>query len=249
MQRYFVEPGDWQEECVSVRGQDAHHLMRVMRAKIGEPVIVCDGATREALAEVAAFGAEVVELRVTEWRTMEREPLVDVWVAQSLPKGDKFETVLQKGTEIGAVGFVPFVSERTVVQVDAKKEAKRMERWQKIVKEAAEQAHRSRLPAIAAVHSWRSLLDFAGEFELALLCYEKADSLSLKQALQAAEKSAGAHTRRVLVVIGPEGGFTEREVAAAEAAGVRTITLGRRILRTETAAAVALSGIFYEWDV
>jgi 16S rRNA (uracil1498-N3)-methyltransferase len=151
---------------------------------------------------------------------------------------------------MGAARFIPFVSERTVVQYDAKKEAKRAERWGKIVKEAAEQAHRSRIPVVEVPLTWKQVLALAGEVDVALFCYEKAETVSLKRALREAVAGAvaGAGLRRVLVVVGPEGGFAEREAAAAEESGMRAITLGRRILRTETAALVALSCILYECD-
>ena len=262
MQRYFVEPAQWQGEMIVLGGQDAHHLQRVMRARIGEKVFCSDGAGREALAEVAAFAGENVELRVVEWLVADREPQVEVWIAQALPKGDKLETVWQKCTEMGATRLIPFVPERTVVQYDAKKEAKRAERWQKIVKEAAEQAHRSRVPVVELPRSWQQVLALAGEVDAALFCYEKAETVSLKQALREArgnvarradvagrdDSTGDTGLRRVLVVVGPEGGFAEKEAAAAEAAGMRAITLGRRILRTETAALVALSCILYECD-
>lgn len=267
MQRYFVEVADWSEDRIALGGQDAHHLQRVMRARVGEQVICSDGERREALAEIVALG-ECVQLRVVEWLAMEREPALQVWIAQALPKGDKLETVLQKCTELGASRFMPFVSERTVVQYDAKKEAKRMERWQKIVKEAAEQAHRSRVPVVEAPSGWAQVLAAAGEVDAALICYEKRESqsLSLRQVLRATsgDRIAGGSgsgdvgdsdssdsivasgLRRVLIVVGPEGGFSEREIAVAEQAGMRAVTLGKRILRTETAALVALSCIFYE---
>lgn len=254
MQRYFVAPEDWRDESILLSGQDAHHLQRVMRARLGEKVICSDGAGREALAEVCGFGSgsgsDGIELRVLEWLAADREPEVEVWIAQALPKGDKLETVLQKCTEMGAARFIPFVSERTVVQYDAKKEAKRAERWGKIVKEAAEQAHRSRIPVVEVPLTWKQVLALAGEVDAALFCYEKAETVSLKRALREAVAGAvaGAGLRRVLVVVGPEGGFAEREAAAAEEAGMRAITLGRRILRTETAALVALSCILYECD-
>jgi 16S rRNA (uracil1498-N3)-methyltransferase len=230
-----------------------------MRAKVGEQVICSDGETRSALAEIVAFALteQAVELRVTEWLSQEREPQLEVWIAQALPKGDKLETVWQKCTELGAQRLIPFVSERTIVQYDTKKEAKRVERWQKIVKEAAEQAHRERIPKVEAPMTWKAVLALAGDVDLAVLCYEKAERLSLRQVLADVQVEAQAEAttngfvqgmqtlQRVLVVIGPEGGFSEQEVAQAEQVGMRAITLGKRILRTETAALVALSCLYY----
>ncbi|WP_274363244.1 16S rRNA (uracil(1498)-N(3))-methyltransferase [Paenibacillus thermotolerans] len=248
MQRYFIQPENFLEDKAIIRGDDAHHLVRVMRAAAGDQVIVTDGAAREALAEVAELNKENVLLRIVEERPMSGEPALEVWVAQSLPKGDKLETVIQKGTEVGAARFIPFVSARTVVQYDARKEAKRLERWRKIAKEAAEQAHRSRIPQVEEPASWKELLAMVPHTSLALFCYEKEGGLKLREAVRKAELGnleAGAKAP-VLVVIGPEGGFTEEEAEAAEQAGCAVVGLGSRILRTETAGLVALSCLMYE---
>ena len=244
MQRYFVTPDNLLEDKAIVRGDDAHHLMRVMRAQPGDKVVVSDGVRRECLAEVVELYKENVLLKLLEERPMSGEPSVDVWIAQSLPKGDKLETVIQKGTEIGATAFLPFASARTVVQYDAKKEAKRVERWRKIAKEAAEQAHRSKVPDVRDAMRWSDLLETAERAQLALFCYEKENGRQLKDAL----REAGLETGRgpVLVIVGPEGGFTEEEAAEAERRGCVPVGLGRRILRTETAGLVAAACILYE---
>jgi 16S rRNA (uracil1498-N3)-methyltransferase len=154
------------------------------------------------------------------------------------------EIVIQKGTEIGAARFLPFLSERTVVQYDAKKEAKRTERWQKIAKEAAEQAHRNRVPEIEAVLSWKQLLEQAEQVDAAWICYEKEDGKQLRAAIQ--EILAGEKRTNFLFAVGPEGGFTEQEIQQAEEAGFVSVSLGKRILRTETAAMVGLTCLLYE---
>ncbi|TDF96750.1 16S rRNA (uracil(1498)-N(3))-methyltransferase [Paenibacillus piri] len=264
MQRYFIAPELFAESTVTIAGDDAHHLIRVMRAKAGDQVIVSDGVSREALVTITETGKDQVTADIVERLKLDREPAVEVWIAQSLPKGDKMELVIQKGTEIGAARFIPFVSERTVVQLDAKKEGKRVERWQKIAKEAAEQAHRNRVPAVDAPLSWKQLLQCAADADAAWICYEKQNGLQLKQEIQAAlsvvsDESASIHSGagadrsqsggrqpRLMLIVGPEGGFSEQEVAAAEAAGCRSVSLGRRILRTETAAMVGLTCILYE---
>ncbi|MBD0379085.1 16S rRNA (uracil(1498)-N(3))-methyltransferase [Paenibacillus sedimenti] len=249
MQRYFLPPEQFQSTSaqVAIEGDDAHHLQRVMRAEIGDQVICSNGVDREALVRITGLDKGRVIAEVIEELPMNAETAVEVWVAQSLPKGDKMETVIQKGTEIGAARFLPFLSERTVVQYDAKKEAKRTERWQKIAKEAAEQAHRNRVPQVEAVLSWKQLLVQAKEVDAAWICYEKEDGQQLKPAIQEAVSSGKVDRgKRVLIAVGPEGGFTEQEIEQAEAAGFRSVSLGARILRTETAALVGLTCLFYE---
>lgn len=242
MQRYFVAPEHMQEDKAILRGDDAFHLMRVMRAAPGDQAIVSNGVDRECLAEVVELEKESVLLRLVEERPMTGEPSVELWIAQSLPKGDKLELVIQKGTEVGVSAFLPFVSARTIVQYDAKKEAKRRERWRKIAKEAAEQAHRSKVPDVRGTMSWKELLALKEKAGLAMFCYEKEDGRQLKDLLQGADLRSGP----VLIVIGPEGGFTEEEAVEAEARGFAPVGLGRRILRTETAGLVAASCILYE---
>lgn len=248
MQRYFIDPKQFGDREVAIVGDDAHHIVRVLRSEIGDECIVSDGQEREALVRLTSLGKDRVTADIVELRPMTAEPAVEVWVAQSLPKGDKMELVIQKGTEIGASRFLPFVSDRTIVQLEPKKEGKKVERWQKIAKEAAEQAHRNRVPVVESPLSWKELLKRVEATDASWICYEKESGQELrsviKQALHTAPKSGGPH--RLLLVIGPEGGFTEQEVAAAEAAGCKSISLGRRILRTETAAMVGLTCILYE---
>ncbi|CAG7634595.1 16S rRNA (uracil(1498)-N(3))-methyltransferase [Paenibacillus allorhizosphaerae] len=248
MQRYFITPAQFAGDTVLIQGDDAHHLIRVMRAKPGDAFIVSDGESREAIVKVRSVGKDEVLADPVEWLSMENEPLVDIWIAQSLPKGDKMELVIQKGTEIGAALFLPFVSERTVVQLDSKKEGKRVDRWQKIAKEAAEQAHRNKVPVVESPLTWKELLQRVSEADCAWICYEKESTQELRSAIQQAlaPKEGTAGRRKLILIIGPEGGFTEQEVTAAEAAGCRSISLGKRILRTETAAMVGLTCILYE---
>jgi 16S rRNA (uracil1498-N3)-methyltransferase len=246
MQRYFVEKDQIRDHIVTITGDDAHHIQRVMRSRVGESLMVSDGTGREAIAEITELDKEAVILRITEERDAASEPVVKVWIAQSLPKGDKMETVIQKCTETGAVRFIPFLSARTIVQYDGKKEAKRLERWQKIAKEAAEQAHRGIIPAIDGPRTWKQLLALLPETAVALICYEQEKGYGLKEALT--QIGEAGQSGPVMLIIGPEGGFEPAEVEEILAAGGQCVSLGRRILRTETAALVGLSCILYEYN-
>lgn len=249
MQRYFVAPAQMGKEVVALEGDDARHLAQVMRAKPGDKFIVCDGSGREALARIVTVDKDKVHAEIAWERIAESEMAWRVTVAQSLPKGDKLETVIQKGTEAGAAAFVPFLSQRTVVQYDERKEAKRVDRWRKIAKEAAEQSHRGVVPEVMAVSAWKSLIGRFAEYDLVLLCYEEEGRAGngLRRVLTefAGRQAGGGENPRVLVVVGPEGGFDEREAEAAAAAGAKLVGLGKRILRTETAALYALACIAY----
>jgi 16S rRNA (uracil1498-N3)-methyltransferase len=247
MQRYFVDPAQFGDREVTIAGEDARHIGRVMRSKPGDKLIVSDGISREVLAEITIIEPQQVTAAIIEELAASGEPWLQVTVAQSLPKGDKMETVIQKCTEIGAASFLPFLSERTVVQYDSKKEEKRLTRWQKIAKEAAEQAHRSKIPTVELPVKWDKLLVELKNYDLVCLCYEKEDGRQLRDVLKPFVIGlTPERTVKVAVVVGPEGGFTEAEVEEAEAAGAVSVGLGRRILRTETAAMAALTCIMYE---
>lgn len=249
MQRYFVEPGSLGGATVRISGDDARHLHTVMRAKAGDTVIVADGEGREAEARIITVDRRYVEAELGPIRRSTAEPGIEIWIAQGLPKGDKMDTVIQKGTEIGAAGFVPFVSERTVVRYDNRKEAKRSERWARIAKEAAEQAHRGRIPPVEPVADWHALLARCGQADAAFICYEGEKAMRFRHLLQEvfSRRQGADRPVRMMLIVGPEGGFSPREIAEAEQAGCRPISLGRRVLRTETAALVALSCVLYEY--
>ncbi|AIQ13975.1 RsmE family RNA methyltransferase [Paenibacillus durus] len=247
MQRYFVSPENFGEGSVSIGGEDARHIARVMRGKAGDKLIVSDGVSREALAEIALIGEGVVTVSIIENMPMTQEPRVKITVAQSLPKGDKMEIVIQKCTEIGAAAFLPFLSERTIVQYDERKESKRLERWRKIAKEAAEQAHRNIVPEVAAPLPWKQLLKAVNRYDAVYFCYEKEEGLQLRSAVAPWAAQLGtADKASVLVIVGPEGGFSENECREAEEAGAVSVGLGKRILRCETAGMVAAACILYE---
>ncbi|RIX54193.1 16S rRNA (uracil(1498)-N(3))-methyltransferase [Paenibacillus nanensis] len=253
MQRYFVAPEQIKDGVVTITGEDAHHAARVMRMKPEDRFIACDGQGRTALAAVVEASPQEVRAEVLELLPLDSEPRWSVTIAQSLPKGDKMELVIQKGTEIGAAAFLPFESERMVVQYDGKKEAKRLERWGKIAKEAAEQAHRQRIPELKTLHSWKQLLAAVKEYDLALFCYERegkdAHGRGIGDVVRKwkMDNAGKADTRaNILLIVGSEGGFTEREAEEAEAAGAQLAGLGKRILRTETAGLVGLTCLLYE---
>lgn len=247
MQRYFVSPEQFGADQVTIGGEDARHIAKVMRGKAGDKLIVSDGVSREALVEIASLEMGGVVVNILEPLDMTHEPRIQITVAQSLPKGDKLETVIQKCTEIGAVAFAPFLSERTIVQYDERKESRRLERWRKICKEAAEQAHRNIVPAVHSPLSWKQLLQSFSGYDAVYFCYEKEEGLQLRSAaapwLAALPPESGG---KVMIVVGPEGGFSPEEGRAAEAAGAVSVGLGRRILRCETAGMVAAACILYE---
>jgi 16S rRNA (uracil1498-N3)-methyltransferase len=252
MQRYFVPEAQMDEHAVTLQGDDARHAAAVMRARPGDRLIACNGLGRDVIAKIVSVDKDNVQAEIEEELTSTAEMGWRVAVAQSLPKGDKLETVIQKGTEAGAASFLPFLSRRTVVQYDERKEAKRIDRWRKIAKEAAEQSHRSVVPVIHTVSSWKTLLGTFAKYDLVLFCYEEEGrrGKGLRETLADIKNgrtplATGANPA-ILLIVGPEGGFTAEEAEAAIAAGAKAIGLGPRILRTETAALYALACLAYE---
>jgi 16S rRNA (uracil1498-N3)-methyltransferase len=251
MQRYFVAAEQFGDSEIRIIGEDAHHAVRVMRTKPGDKFIVSDGQSRTAIVAVREATPMLITATIIEMLSSDSEPKWAITIAQSLPKGDKMELVIQKGTEIGAYAFMPFQSERMIVQYDGKKEAKRIERWSKIAKEAAEQAHRNRIPDIESLHSWKELIQSFGSYDLVLFCFEREGHAAHGRGIRSAvsEWISSADTvsaPSVLLIVGSEGGFTDREANEAEAAGAVLVGLGRRILRTETAGIVGLTCLLYE---
>ncbi|ASS76098.1 16S rRNA (uracil(1498)-N(3))-methyltransferase [Tumebacillus algifaecis] len=241
MQRYFVEPEAIQNGAVTITGDDVKHIVRVLRMEAGEQVIVCDGVGHAYLVELTELGGEQVVGRIMEQLADTAEPRVKITLAQGLPKGDKMDLIVQKGTEVGISRFVPLEMARCIVQYDQKKEQKRRERWQKIAKEAAEQAHRTLIPSVGIGMTLKQLVGNLDGFDLVLVPYEGEKARGLREVLQ--EHPDVGH---ICVVIGPEGGISEAEIETALAAGAIPVTLGPRILRTETAGLVTAACICYQ---
>lgn len=236
MQRYFVRSEQIKEGMVSIRGDDAHHISRVMRLAAGDPIIVCDNSGMQYDVHLVTVSGESVVGKIVNKRMSPSEPRLRITVAQSLLKGDKMDWVIQKGTELGAFEFLPFTSVRSVVKLNRKKALTRQQRWQKIAKEAAEQAHRGRIPTVSSPLSWHELLRTVTSYDMSIIAYEEEQGQSLPALWQTMPKIESC-----LCIIGPEGGFEEKEVAAAKAMGVRVVHLGPRILRAETAALATIT--------
>ena len=238
MARFFVTPEELTGDFLTLTGENAQHA-KVLRLKAGEEVLVCDGAGRECRCEVMDVSPGAVELRALEYRDSVTEAAVRVSVYMAFPKADKLEHVIQKATELGAWEIVAFPSSRCVSRPADKSLKKKLERWQKIAASAAEQSGRGRIPEVIVLDSYRTALERAAQADRPILLYENERATTLKMALEEAPLST------VSILSGPEGGLEEKEVRQAMDAGIRVCTLGKRILRCETAPLCALSAIMY----
>lgn len=244
MPRFFVDKEYIKEEKILISGSDAHHIARSLRMAEGDALTVSDGEGMEYDCTLSRIRDEECECLVHTAHQSERESPVAVTLCMAYPKGDKLEVVIQKAVELGASRIIPFESARCIKRPKAEKVEKQLQRLQRIAEEAAKQCGRARIPEVSSPCSFGEMLSEATKSSLALLCYEDESKTSIKQVLQG---NKGADS--IAVIIGSEGGFSPEEAEAAKAAGAVAVTLGKRILRCETAPAFALSAIAYEMEL
>lgn len=238
MTRFFVTPQELRAEFLTLTDENAKHA-QVLRLRCGEQVLVCDGEGRERLCIVSDVSPTRISLVAQCTRESESEAAVRVSVYAAFPKADKLEHIIQKATELGAYEIVAFPSARCVSRPDEKSLPKKCARWGRIAASAAEQSGRGRIPQVLALDSFAAALSRAAGADTALLFYENERAHTLRDALESRP------LRTVSLMTGPEGGFEAKEIAAAERAGLQICTLGRRILRCETAPLCALSAVMY----
>jgi 16S rRNA (uracil1498-N3)-methyltransferase len=239
MTKFFVEPAQLAQQNPALTGENAKHA-KVLRLKAGEEVLICDGEGNECLCAVETVTDAEITLAVKQRRVSETEARVRVSVYMAFPKADKLEHVIQKATELGAYEIVAFPSGRCISKPDDKSLEKKVERWQKIAASAAEQSGRGRIPKVLTLPSYKAALERAAQAEKALLFYENERATTLRMALEAGPYET------VSLLTGPEGGLEEKEVQQALDAGLSVCTLGKRILRCETAPLCALSAVMYD---
>ena len=251
VQRIFLPPEQITDGTAHITGPDHLHLARVLRAREGQSVIVLDGRGNAFRAVLVTIGKSESVARIEEAVPVAPEPPVVLTVAQALGKGDKFEQVIQHGTEAGASVFIPIRAERCVVDVPESKVTERVARWQQIAKSAAEQSGRAVIPHVSAPLTFKQLLDDNVYTKVdpvqpeCLLLHPDAGAQPLSRVLPTLRKPLLGKTRLIVLAIGPEGGWSQIEVSQAQDADVPLVTLGPHVLRTETAALVAISQILY----
>ena len=246
MQRFFVEPHQIDEAAhqIHIIGTDVNHISNVLRMKQGEEVWISDGGQKEYRCAIEAFSADEVLLHIIYAQEPDYELPSRIYLFQGLPKADKMELIIQKAVELGAYAIVPVETKRCVVKLDEKKAAKKTARWQQIAESAAKQSKRMLIPKIHEVMSFQDALKLAEELDIRLIPYELAKGMKeTKKILNQIRPG-----QSVGIFIGPEGGFEENEVSQALEKGAQAITLGRRILRTETAGLAILSVLMFQLE-
>ncbi len=244
MQHFFVTPSQVKEEGIYIEGSDVNHMKNVLRMRCGEELVVNDGNNRRYRCAVDGYEEDKVFLRILEEKTVDTELSSRIYLFQGLPKQDKMELIVQKAVELGAYQIIPVSTRRSVVKLDEKKAQKKAERWQQIAVSAAKQAGRGYIPEVAPVVSYRQAVERAKELDVILIPYELERGMrATKEIIEAVRPG-----QSVAVFIGPEGGFEKDEVELAVSCGAKAVSLGRRILRTETAGLAALAVLMFHLE-
>ena len=245
MHRFFVEEPAMGDNSITITGGDVNHIKNVLRMSVGDKICVINGQNnKEYYCEITAVGNDAVDTRICEIRESDQELGNEVVLFQGLPKSDKMELIIQKAVELGVHTIVPVSTDRTVVKLDAKKEANKRKRWMSISESAAKQSGRLRIPEVTPVVSYREALEIAKKMDVRLIPYELAEGMEKTRELMSSIQPG----QSVAVFIGPEGGFESSEIEKAMEIGAWPITLGKRILRTETAGLVTLAMLVYNLE-
>lgn len=244
MSRFYVPPANIGKSSIKVDGDEAHHAIAVMRLKEGDSVVIFDGTGREFICRVTGVDAKSGTMTariVKESDYKERTAPAEITLAQALPKKGKMDYIVEKATELGVSRIVPLITERTIVRPGEDGAGKKTSRWKKIAVEAAKQCRRLSVPEVEDVKSFKDLAAMSGGYDLCLLACLTDKTVPLKEPL------ASFRSGRILVLIGPEGDFTPQEVSLMEkTSNCRLVSLGERVLKSDTAGLFVLSAIIYQ---
>ena len=247
MRKFFVKNEDIFENNIEITSSDVNHIKNVLRLKIGDKIQICNQDTSENyICEISSIEKNCVKTKILEDVQGIAEGNVELDIFQGLPKSDKMELIIQKGTELGVSKFIPVSFKRSIVKLFGKDEIKKIERWQKIAEVAAKQCHRDLVPEVTSIINVKNLCDLIQKYDAVLLAYEEEQNNYIKNELLKIKESK--EKLKIAVIIGPEGGIEKEEVQILEEAGSKVVSLGKRILRTETVALQVSSIIMYELE-
>lgn len=245
MEQFFVDPSSINGHEIIIEGKDVNHIKNVLRKRIGDEISVSDGSAKEYRCRIEEIGNDVIRCALEFVKESDTELPVRVHLYQGLPKGDKLETIIQKCVELGVYDVTPVECKRSVAKIDPKKVSKKVERYNAISEAAAKQSKRRMIPRVKEPLSFSDAIKEATDFELKLIPYELSDDGMDRSREIFGHMGKGID---VAVFIGPEGGFDDKEINLATENGFEAITLGRRILRTETAGMTVMSWIVFNMD-
>jgi 16S rRNA (uracil1498-N3)-methyltransferase len=245
MAKFFVDYHDVKESMIRITdADDRKHMTKVLRLSVGDTISVSDSVQFEYVAEISAIEKDYIEARIMDKQRFAREPELKLTLFQGIPKQGKMETIIQKTVELGVYSIVPVFTDRTVV-VDHGYFSKKIERWQKIADEAVKQCKRGIIPQIQQDVTFQEMINDLVKYDLILFPYENEENLSIKDCLRNLEEKP----KKCAVIIGPEGGFSDSEAEALIRIGAQSVSLGKTILRTETAGMTAIAMTMYELEL
>lgn len=243
MPKFFIKNNQIKGNVIKIIGTDVNHIVNVLRLKIDDIIQVCDEDMGVNFnARILEFNKESVNCKIIEKLDLVSEPNVYINIFQGLPKAEKMELIIQKCTELGVKEITPVETERCIVKLDGKSASKKQERWQKIAEVAAKQSGRNIIPKINNLTNIKNICNILKDYDIVLVPYENEKNITLKEIL----KSVPKENLKIAIVIGPEGGFEKKEIEFLEHNNCKIVTLGKRILRTETVAMAMTSVILYE---
>lgn len=244
MYQFFVEATSVHDKDITITGSDVNHIKNVLRMKVGQELyVVTEQNNKEYCCEIREFGPDCVICDIRFIKEDNVELPNDIYLFQGLPKADKMEFIIQKAVELGVTGIIPVATTRSVVKLDKKRAAAKVDRWNLISEAAAKQSKRRIIPKISEVMTMKEALEYARDIRVKLMPYELTDMDSMQRTRELLSNIKPGEG--VAIFIGPEGGFTDEEVGLATETGFEAITLGRRILRTETAGMTVLSWLVF----
>lgn len=245
MSTFYIKENQIINNKVHMVGEDVNHIKNVLRYKIGDTLDVCDENGIRYHTKILNMSTESIVLEIFEVSEETTESNIKVTLFQGLPKSDKMDLIIQKCTELGVHEFVPTITERVIVKLDEKSEKKKIERWQKIAKEAATQSGRQKIPHIENIINLKNSIEKLSKYDIVIVPYECEKENYIKNTLKKMDESL----KKIAIVIGPEGGFSDNDInLLSNLKNLKKVSLGPRILRTETAGFATLAMLMYELD-
>ncbi len=247
MRKFFVNSNQISNNQIEIINEDVNHIKNVLRLEVGEQIKICDSEKIENyICEIRDISNKKITCKILEKVPSETEGNVELHIFQGLPKADKMELIIQKGTELGASKFIPVSFKRSIVKLSGKDEIKKIERWQKIAEVASKQSMRDLIPEVGNIMNVKDICEKINDYDLVLVAYELEENNYIKQELLKIKNKKENY--KIAIVIGPEGGIEMQEVQCLKDSGAKIISLGKRILRTETVALQVSSIIMYELE-
>lgn len=242
MSIFYIKNEQINEGNAYIEGEDVKHIKDVLRYNINDNIDICDENGIKYIAQIINMAKEKISLKILKVSEETSEPSVNITLFQGLPKADKLEMIIQKCTELGVSEIVPVITERVIVKLDEKSASKKLERWNKIAQEAGKQSGRQKIPKVKNINNLKNLIEILPKYDILLLPYECEKEVTLKSVLRNLDKNV----KNIAIFIGPEGGFSENDLKLLNLPNVKKVTLGPRILRTETAGLATVSIVLYE---